>query len=388
MTTSHWLRSHTFKTPDMTADIVILGGGYVGLSTAYWLSEYRPDLKIIVVERGHIGVGASGRNAGFLTMGSATFYKALNHEWGNARARQLQQFAEESLSLVHSHILKVSPEIKFEKSSSFTVFQTQAGKASCDEPGFRPEDFKFEWRPEGELPAGLQGKFIGAFENGPEYKINPIQLLQSLKKTLEARKIQVLESLSGFELTENGVATEYNFIKCKQVVLAMNAYMPQFHPAFKDVIKPYRAQMMAVELEEDIEAPGLHYDSPERVYWRKAQDKMLLIGGKRTLDEKGEVGDFEKISPVIQSGLEDYLRDLLKLKYKVIHRWSGTMGFTEHELPIITKAEAPLEAFVIGGFSGHGMGFGFRSAQEMAQLVTGNINKSFFDEFKAIKIKL
>ena len=64
------------------------------------------------------------------------------------------------------------------------------------------------------------------------------------------------------------------------------------------------------------------------------------------------------------------------------------MGFTEHELPFITKAEALTETYVIGGFSGHGMGFGFRSGQEMAKLVTGQISHSFFDNFKPVKIKL
>jgi gamma-glutamylputrescine oxidase len=388
MTISHWLRSHRFITPDMTADLVIVGGGYVGLSTAYWISEFRPDLKIIVLERAHVGAGASGRNAGFLTKGSATFYKSLAQEWGTDGAKSIYQFAEDSLDLVYQNVLKSSPEIKFEKTTSLTMFQNEAGKGQWEAAGFQPSDFKFEWRSSSELSSSIQNKFIGAYENGPEYKVDPLQLLHSLKKTLEARKIQIIESLSAFEITPNGISTEINNIKCKQVVLAVNGYFPQFHPAFKDLISPRRAQMLAVELEDDIDSMSLHYDSPERVYWRKSFDKTLLIGGKRLLDEAGEVGDFEKISPKIQAGLESYLRDFLQVKYKVLHRWSGTMGFTEHELPLITRAEAPLDAYVIGGFSGHGMGLGFRCAQEMAMLVTGQITQSFFDKFKSVKIKL
>ena len=388
MTTSHWVRAHQFKTPDMTADIVIVGAGYVGLSTAYWISEYRPDLKIIVLDRSQIGSGASGRNAGFLTKGSATFYKSLVKQWGQERALRLYGFAEESIQLVHQNILKSSPEIKFEKTSSLTLFQNENLKHQWEESEFIPSEFNFQWRGAQELASSLQGKFFGAYENGPEYKINPMQLLGTLKNSLEARKIQVIEGLSAFKLTEEGISTEYNSIKCKQVVLALNGYFPQFHSAFNDLVTPMRAQMLAVELEDDIDSNSLHYDSPERVYWRKAQDKILLIGGKRLLDEKGEVGDFEKLSPVIQEGLESYLKDQLQVRFKVIHRWSGTMGFTEHELPIITRAQAPLETFVIGGFSGHGMGLGFRSAQEMAELVTGKISSSFFDSFKAVTIKL
>jgi gamma-glutamylputrescine oxidase len=388
MTTSHWLRPHSFITPDVVADVVIIGGGYVGLSTAYWISEYRPDLKIVVIDRSHLGAGASGRNAGFLTHGSATFYKTLNKEWGRDQALKLRSFAEESIQLVYQNVLKSSPEIKSEKTVSMTLFQTEEMRSAWNDHSFNPEDYNFTWRSADELSPGLKGKFFGAYETGAEYKINPIQLLSSLRVTLESRKIQIIENLSAFEITPDGVSTELNTIKCKQVVLALNGYFPQFHSAFQGLITPYRAQMMAVELEENIDSSALHYDSPERVYWRKSQDKVLLIGGKRLLDEAGEMGDFEKISFKIHAGLESYLKDQLKVRYKVINRWSGTMGFTAHELPLITKAEAPLDAYVIGGFSGHGMGLGFRSAKEMAGLVTGNISESFFDKIKTVKIKI
>jgi hypothetical protein len=389
MTVSHWMRPHNFKTPDTTTDVLIIGGGYVGLSTAFWLSEYNPSLKITVLERSQIGAGASGRNAGFLTMGSATFYKTLVKEWGKERALEIYRFGRGSISLVEQKILRSSPEIKFERSSSLTLLQNQAQFEKWQDVDFDPTEFDFQFNTEDKLPSALKDKFFGAYENGPEFKINPIQLLATLRRILETRKIQIIENSSAFELTPDGVMTDLNFIKCQQLILALNGYFPHFHPIFKGIIKPYRAQMLAVELEEDFEANSLHYDSPERVYWRKSWDKILLIGGKRVLDEVGEVGDFEKVSPIIQAGLEDYLHQQLKIRFKVIHRWSGTMGFTEHELPILTKAsKSPLETFIIGGFSGHGMGFGFRSAKEMAELVCGQKQKSFFDQFKDFRIEL
>ncbi|WPU66029.1 NAD(P)/FAD-dependent oxidoreductase [Peredibacter starrii] len=388
MTTSHWLRKHTFSTPDITTDVLIVGGGYVGLSTAYWLTEMRPDLKITVLERIHCGAGASGRNAGFLTKGSASFFKSLTSKWGHDRAQSIYRFAEESLDLVHQHILKASPEIKFERSSSMTLFQSEKQYQEWTTKDFSPGEFRFEWREQEKLPQPLQTKFFGAFENAPEYKINPVQLLDSIKKLLEARKVQIIENVSAFELTPDGVQTEVNTIKAKQTILALNGYFPQFNALFRDVIVPRRAQMLAVEIEEEFNCPALHYDPPERVYWRKAQDKVLVIGGKRLLDEQGETGDFEKISPVIQRGLEQYLKEQLNLKYKVIHRWSGTMGFTEHELPLISKVAAPNETFIVGGFSGHGMGLGFRSAMDVAELVTGLKQESFFSPFKKVDFKL
>jgi glycine/D-amino acid oxidase-like deaminating enzyme len=382
MTTSHWLRPHSFKTPDSSTDLLIVGGGYVGLSTAYWITELRPDLRVTVIDRMSCGAGASGRNAGFLTMGSASFYKGLSTKWGDDRAREIFHFAAESLELVYQHILKVSPEIKFERTSSMTLFRSEEQLSEWNKSGFKPENFNFNWSEGSSLPVPLQSKFFGSLEASPEYKVNPVQLLSSLKGLLESRKVQFIENSSAFELHPEGVMTELNFIKAHQVILALNGYFPQFHTAFKGAITPRRAQMLAVEFDGDFECPSLYYDPPERVYWRKTQDKILVIGGKRLLDEEGETGDFEKISPKIQRGLEEYLRDYLCLNYRVINRWSGTMGFTEHELPLVGKINAPLETYVIGGFSGHGMGLGFRSGLDMAQLVLGLSKESFYAKFK------
>lgn len=388
MTTSHWLTTHNFAIPEMSADIVIVGAGFVGLSTAYWISEYRPDLKIIVLDRNQIGAGASGRNAGFLTKGSATFYKSLAKEWGSEKAGELKSFAEASLQLVYEKILKPSTDISFKKTSSLTLFQTERSKIEWSDDSFKAETFGFNWMNEAALPSGLRGKFYGAYESGPEYKINPVQLLNTLHKILLARNVRVIENHSAFELNAQGVLTEYNQIKCAKVILALNAYTPQFHTGFKGLISPRRAQMLAVELEGELESSALHYDSPERVYWRKTDEKTLIIGGKRLLDEENEQGDFEKNSSIIQKGLEDYITQQLKLRFKVIHRWSGIMGFTQHELPYSTKIEAALEAYMIGGFSGHGMGFGFKAAEDMAKLAVGKSSKSFFDPFKMVNVKL
>jgi glycine/D-amino acid oxidase-like deaminating enzyme len=380
MTISHWQRSHTFTVPDIQTDIVVVGAGYVGLSTAWWITENSPGVKVTVIDRSRPGAGASGRNAGFLTKGSAFFYKHLTDKWGIEKAKEIFHYAETSLELLRQQVLKASPEIKSEKTTSMTLTRKQA------ELGNLPGEFGFEWTTE--IPGRLGDTYEGAFRSEPEYKINPMELINSLRKSLEARKVQIIESSGAYELFEDGVRTVMNTIKCKKVVLALNGYAPEFHSAFQSVITANRAQMLAIETEDELEAASLYYDPAERVYWRKSGEKALLIGGKRLLDEKNESGNFEKVSPLIQAGLEDYLKNVLKLNYKVIHRWSGVMGFTGHELPLMTKVEAPLPTWFVGGFSGHGMGLGFQAGKELSELVAGEKSTSFFQQFKDIKIKL
>ncbi|MFT4150502.1 MAG: FAD-dependent oxidoreductase [Paracoccaceae bacterium] len=58
-------------TGDTTADVCIIGAGYTGLWTAWYLKQYQPDLDVIVVEKRFAGFGASGRNGGWLSGGFA-----------------------------------------------------------------------------------------------------------------------------------------------------------------------------------------------------------------------------------------------------------------------------------------------------------------------------
>jgi gamma-glutamylputrescine oxidase len=379
MTTAHWSRS--FKSSQNTStDIAIVGAGYAGLSTAYWLSEMKPDLKITIIDRGFLGAGASGRNAGFLTKGSAAFYRSLSNDWGLAKAKEIYQFAGDSLKEAYNHILKDSAEIEFEKTNSFTF--------SKRDEDFNPSDFNFSWVSQEKLPSQLLRRFEGGYSNGPEYKINPLQLLLVLRKKLEQRGVKILEGVSGFSLFEEGILTEVSQIKAKKVILTLNGYFPQFHTSFKNIITPRRAQMLAVQLKDPLDCPSLYYDPAHRVYWRMTKDNVLLIGGKRLLDAEGETGDFEKLSSLIQNGLESYVTDTLGLEYEIRQRWSGIMAFTEHELPFITKITAPVESYAMGGFSGHGMGFGFKSGKEMAEIVCGKKAESFFTSFAKVNISL
>lgn len=370
MTISYWNNPKSSELGE--CDILIIGAGLAGLSTAYWLKELNPDLKIKVVDRGYSGAGASGRNAGFLTKGSAVFYQSLMEHWGKERAHEIYQFAKESISETYQRFLKNLPH---EKTSSMTLFSTSIEYSEL-------EKFQFTWMDSVKLPNELRDRFVGGFESAGEYKINPMILLTKMKDHLLQKGVEFVDGISVFEVTSSGVKFDSGEVKAEKIVLAINAYFPQFHKTFKDKIIPRRAQMLAVELTQSFNCNSLYYDPQERVYWRKEGGNILLIGGKRLLDVEGETGDFEKVTSQIQAGLEEYLSLKLKLKYNIIKRWSGTMGFTAHELPFIEKVESQSKTYMLGGFSGHGIGLGFLAGKEMAELVLEKKERSLFSKFK------
>ncbi len=384
MSSSFWSSNQmgTFS-HDIVTEVLIIGGGYAGLSTAFWLTELRPNLKVTILERLTCGSGASGKNAGFLTIGSAAFYYNLVNRWGVEKASGVEAFASHSVKLLYESILKFHPEIKFERSSSVTLIKNQDFIESWKTNNFIPEDFHFTWKSSQELPDSLKSVYTGGYEAYLEFKVNPLLLLNSIRGILTLRGVDFIENEAGFEITKTGVKTNRRLIKPQKVILALNGYSSQFHPAFQNLVFPKRAQMLSARIEGDFNCPDVYYDPAEKVYWRMNHQQEIIIGGKRTLDESGEVGEYEKVTPLIQKALEQYL-DKLGLKYHVTHRWAGVMGFTDHELPIIDKVSSPLETYFIGGFSGHGMGLGFLSGKEMAQVSLGIKEESFFHQFKQV----
>ena len=90
---SFWWREIGLPVPraplagDTSADVCIIGAGYTGLWTAYYLKQARPDLDVLIVEREFAGFGASGRNGGWLTGGFAWSHERYaNGGTGGARS--------------------------------------------------------------------------------------------------------------------------------------------------------------------------------------------------------------------------------------------------------------------------------------------------------------
>jgi len=120
MSISYWLDSSSKK--EFQYDVVIVGAGIAGVSTAYWLEKSFPDIKIALIERNKMGFGASGRNAGFVTCGSAEHFDKLNKNFGIEKATEIWRFSEINRELLSDHIIQNDPDsVLFKSTGSCTV---------------------------------------------------------------------------------------------------------------------------------------------------------------------------------------------------------------------------------------------------------------------------
>ena len=94
----------------------------------------------------------------------------------------------------------------------------------------------------------------------------------------------------------------------------------------------------------------------------------MLVGGWREISLETEKTSDAEATEAIQQHLERAARDL-RVKSEVTHRWAGTMGFTESGLPLAGLVEGMPNLYLCAGFTGHGMGFAFMTAKQVAEQI-------------------
>ncbi len=363
-----------------TADIVIIGGGIAGLSSAYWINKYDPGLKIIIIEKGELGAGATGRNAGFITCGSVEHFNRLVGKHGIDEAAKIWDFSETNLKLLKEEIIQGNEKkILFEQKGSFSLASTDSEIVELKESAAVMEKLKIEvdFLNEAEVKKRLGAEgFVGGIKYCGDASVHPIFLLDLLRKNVED-KVEICEnhevfSVENFEGNKL-VKTNKCYFDTPVVVYATNGYSALMNKFFVDKIFPTRGQILATEA-VPLFMEGPCYANFVLDYFRQLPTGQMVIGGFRQLQKDVEKGYSDETSEVIQEALEKFLHQHIPAvrKAKITHRWSGIMGFSVDGQPLIGALPGDEQCYFLGGFTGHGLGLAFHSAKVLADSLFGH----------------
>jgi glycine/D-amino acid oxidase-like deaminating enzyme len=375
MSISYWLDQGAGRS--IETDVLIVGAGITGLSLAYWVNQEDPNLKVTIVERGRVGSGATGRNAGFITCGSVEHFNRLVERWGDDKALEMWRFSEKNLDLLREHIIEDADAIEFRHDGTFSLASTNEEfhelKKTADL--MRRFDIAVDVLNENEIKNRLGVvNFVGGIKYLKDASVDPIKLLGQMERKIKA---QILPYSEVFDLkTESDgtviARTNTTEIRSSVVMLALNGYSSQLKPYFKDKIYPTRGQIMITNPVEPF-MEGACYANFVLDYFRQLRNGQVLIGGFRQLEKATEVGYSDHTTDVIQDALYEFLQTYIpRLKDTgITHRWSGVMGFSSDGQPLIGALPDEPQIYFSGGYTGHGLGLAFHSAKCLVDLVFG-----------------
>ncbi len=366
----------TFYAPQ---DIIIIGSGFVGLWSAFYLKKRNPGIKITIVDRGIVPTGASTRNAGFACFGSLTELLADEQKMGTDNMLSLVEMRYRGLEKIRAVFSK--KQIDMEMCGGYELFPTDEDFLEEDlmeqitylNHLLKPIVKKKTYTPADKSIRGFGFSNINHLvRNNLEGYLHPGRLTRKLLQTLQSSGVQVLNGVEIKKITEAGsqVSLESNLpvpLTATRVLIGVNGFAKQLLPDLD--VEPARGQVLVTSPIKKLPWKGTFHYQQGFYYFRNLGDRVLL-GGARNIAIEAEHTFSQETTSLIQDELENFLRTVILpgKQFTIEHRWSGTMGIGQEKTPIIRELSPSV--FCCVRMSGMGVALAPVLGEKMAKMMT------------------
>ena len=357
-------------------DVIVVGAGISGLSTAASLLEKRAGLSVLVLERGLLPTGASTKNAGFACFGSLTELMSDRETMADEDLLTLVNRRCKGLKLLRQRL--GDQRIDFQQKSGFELIsESQVGcldhlgvvnellKPIFDNQVFSIENKKLKQFGFGKTKYLIENHFEGQIDTG--------KMISALWKYVTEKGGHILTGaeVSHFESIEGKVEVlvgQHSFF-AHDLIICTNAFTPQL---VNIPMKPGRGIVIAVKPEAPIPFEGTFHYEQGYFYFRDFYDKIIFGGGRNLDFETERTAEFEinnKILMRLKQDLEEVI--IPGIGYEITDQWTGIMAFGDTKNPYVSKFDDHVYAGVRLG--GMGVALGSLIGQELAELVLGEL---------------
>jgi glycine/D-amino acid oxidase-like deaminating enzyme len=392
-TISYWHETVDLSAPrpalsgTVDADVAIIGGGYCGLSTAWYLKRAQPGLRVVVLEREVCGYGASGRNGGFAMTLFGLTMELVKRRFGSAAVREAQDFMDAAVDHLGTLVREHGVACDYHRGGLLTVATTPGGARRLQRetrlairlgiPGIHYLDAA-ETRRRVDSPTYLGGRL-----EANAALINPARLARELLRLAEDAGAVIYEETPVTRVRPGPpgspvlVHTAQGRVRARKVLFATNAYGSAF-PQLRPLQVPVGTYIVLTEpLTPEQLAPigwangeGVE-DSPNFVhYYRLTADNRLLMGGGDVTFRFGATLPSDN-EPRIFNQLVTHLRQTFpSLRNAAItHAWGGPVSVTLDMAPAFGWLGADRRIAYALGCVGHGVALMTYSGQLLRDLL-------------------
>ena len=369
---------------DLEVDVAIVGAGYSGLWTAYYLKRLRPDVRIAILEAEVAGFGASGRNGGWCVGLLAGIEGLLHRPERREAALALQREAFAAVDEVGRVAAAEGIDCHYRKGGSVRVAVTPAQerelRARTHELGSLFGQDHFRWLEPDECAAHvrLQGGRAG-FYTPDCAALHPARLARGLAACVERLGVRIFEGSRALELAPGSARTARGTLRAELVVRATEAYTAEL-PGQRRALVPMHSWMIATEPLPDPVWKEIGLERAETF----GDGRLVTTYGQRTADGRiafGGLGHYNFGSRISRhfpathpsfAELEQILRKLLPplRGARVTHRWGGALGVPRDSRARVGIDRARRQAW-IGGYFGEGVAASNLAGRTLAELIAG-----------------
>ncbi|MCZ4096180.1 FAD-dependent oxidoreductase [Streptomyces sp. So13.3] len=366
---------------DTTADVCIVGGGYTGLWTAYYLKKAVPFLRITVLEQKFCGYGASGRNGGWLYNGIAgrdRYAKLHGHE----AAVALQHAMNETVDEVVRIAAEEGIDADIVKGGVLEVAHSPAQLARLK--AFHAAEVAFGEKDRLLLGAGESAERIRvAGTSGGTWtphgaRIHPVKLLQGLAKAVEALGVVIHESTTVTEIKPKHAITPYGTVRAPYVLRCTEGFTASLKGQKRSWL-PMNSSMIATEPLPRQVWDTIGWEGRETLgdmahaymYAQRTADDRIALGGRGVPYRFGSRTDNDgRTQPATVEALREILVRFFPATAGVAieHAWSGVLGVPRDWCASVELDRATGLGWA-GGYVGSGVATANLAARTLRDLV-------------------
>ncbi len=347
-------------------DVVIAGGGLLGVMCAYWLA--RAGSTVVLLERHAMASGATGRNSGLVIPTTAEPYDQAVGRLGAPVAMAIRQLAVDGAHLLGQVIEQERISCMY-RSAGFlqlAIDADEADRCSAEIKAAHEHSFEATWLDRDALGPRLGTRLRDTIPGAmllPGATVNSVAVVDGIgaaarrygARIFTGAAVTAVRRADGKTLVE----TTRGQIRARVVVAAINAWLADLVPSLRYVIRSVQGQLIATHPMPPMFACGMAAQiTSHGEYWQQMPDGTILLGGCRAAAAPPADPAAQLAQPEVHQALLGVLPALFPVlrQISVQRGWAGAMAFTADANPIVDEIDESFWA--IGGFSGHGMPFG------------------------------
>ena len=367
------------------ADVVIVGAGYTGLWTAYYLMEHDPELRVCVLEREVVGFGASGRNGGWCSAIFPASLRKIASASGRAAAIAMQAAMNDTVGEVARVVKAEGIDCDFAYGGHVSAARNRAqlARARSEVEGWREWGFgedhirlldAEELRARVDLAGALGGTYTPHCA-----ALHPAKLVHGLARTVAGRGVTIHEHTPVTGIEPGVARTPYGTVRARTVIVATEGYTSDL-PGHRRAIVPMYSLMVATEplpkqwweqtglRERETFADKRHL----RIYGQRTADDRIAFGGRGAPYHFGsrirpEYDRDERVHTMLRKIVKELFPALPEVRFT--HAWGGNLGIPRDWYPSV-RYDARTGLGYAGGYVGDGVATANLAGRTLADLIT------------------
>lgn len=384
---SFWVASHSpiicdTLGSDLDTDVVIVGGGISGLTTAYCLAS--SGKKVVVVEDGYIGSGESGRTTAHITYALDDRYYHLEKVFGEDGAKKAAESHKYAIDFIEEIIQKEDISCNFLRINGYLFLNPTDSEDSLDKEYLATRRAGLPTDLMDEVPQ-MKGEPSRSICFPSQAQFHIMCYLDGLVKAIKKLGGQIFTNTKAEKITKDGIETKDFKISAKDIVVATNTPVNDWMKIHTKQAA-YRSYVIAAAIPKNKLTAALWWDTGNmRSQWVSEpyhyvrlvnyndQYDLLISGGE---DHKTGQADNEHIHEASRySRLEAWTREYFPDVTDILYRWSGQVMEPADSLAFIGKNPGDDNIYIITGDSGNGMTHGTLGGIIITDLINGKENR-------------